>query len=189
MVCGWLTLNLLTTTIVAPPSNASKWQMGFNSAFKGLMCQVIQVCKGCNAHKICENSLDRRRSWSGSHRGRFCPQRTSTKEILFFPGMCGFLLYFISPCHNCVSSNDWMTGNYCLKGRGRKRWIKVIFLRFLAVTEKILRLRFFENRLLRRIFGPKGDEVTGEWRRLHNEELNDLYSSPNIYKENQLDAV
>jgi hypothetical protein len=39
----------------------------------------------------------------------------------------------------------------------------------------------FENRALRRIFGPKGDEVTGEWRRLHNEELNDLYS-PNIIR-------
>jgi hypothetical protein len=36
------------------------------------------------------------------------------------------------------------------------------------------RLRVFENRVLRRIFGPKRDEVTGEWRRLHNEELNDL---------------
>jgi hypothetical protein len=42
------------------------------------------------------------------------------------------------------------------------------------------RPRVFENRVLRRIFGPKRDEVTGEWRRLHNEELNDLYSSPNI---------
>jgi hypothetical protein len=42
------------------------------------------------------------------------------------------------------------------------------------------RLRVFENRVLRRIFGPKRDEVTGEWRRLHNEEINDLYSSPNI---------
>jgi len=41
------------------------------------------------------------------------------------------------------------------------------------------RLRVFENRVLRRIFGPKRDEVT-EWRKLHNEELNDLYSSPNI---------
>jgi hypothetical protein len=37
----------------------------------------------------------------------------------------------------------------------------------------------FENRVLRWIFGPKRDEVTGEWRRLHNEELNDLYSPPN----------
>jgi hypothetical protein len=42
------------------------------------------------------------------------------------------------------------------------------------------RLRVFENRVQRRIFGPKRDEATGEWRRLHNEELNDLYSSPNI---------
>ena len=42
------------------------------------------------------------------------------------------------------------------------------------------RLRVFENRVLRRIFGPKRDEVTGEWRKVHNEELNDLYCSPNI---------
>ena len=40
----------------------------------------------------------------------------------------------------------------------------------------------FENRVLRRIFGPKRDEVMGEWRKLHNEELNDLYSSPNIVR-------
>jgi hypothetical protein len=49
-----------------------------------------------------------------------------------------------------------------------------------------LRLRVFENRVLRRIFGPKRDEVTGEWRRLHNEELNDLYSSPNIIRIDQI---
>jgi hypothetical protein len=41
------------------------------------------------------------------------------------------------------------------------------------------RLKVFENRVLRKIFGPKRDEVTGEWRKLHNEELCDLYSSPN----------
>jgi len=44
------------------------------------------------------------------------------------------------------------------------------------------RLRVFENRVLRRIFGPKRDEVTGEWRKLHNEELNNLYSSPEIVR-------
>ena len=44
------------------------------------------------------------------------------------------------------------------------------------------RLRVFENRVLRRIFGPKRDWVTGQWRKLHNEELNDLYSSPNIVR-------
>jgi hypothetical protein len=40
----------------------------------------------------------------------------------------------------------------------------------------------FENRVLRRIFGPKRDEVTGEWRKLYNEELRDLYSSPSIIR-------
>jgi hypothetical protein len=44
------------------------------------------------------------------------------------------------------------------------------------------RLRVFENRVLRGIFGPKRDDVTGEWRKLHNEELHDLYSSRNIVR-------
>jgi hypothetical protein len=44
------------------------------------------------------------------------------------------------------------------------------------------RLRVFENRVLRKIFAPKRDEVTGEWRNMHNEELRDLYSSPSIIR-------
>ena len=44
------------------------------------------------------------------------------------------------------------------------------------------RLRVFENRVLRRVFGPKRDEVTGEWRKLHNERLRDQYSLPNIVR-------
>jgi hypothetical protein len=43
-----------------------------------------------------------------------------------------------------------------------------------------LMMRVLDNREFRRIFGPKRNEVTGEWRKLHNEEFNDLYSSPNI---------
>jgi hypothetical protein len=46
----------------------------------------------------------------------------------------------------------------------------------------IHRLRVFENRMLRRIFGPKRDEVKGGWTKLHNEELHGLYSSPSIIR-------
>jgi len=44
------------------------------------------------------------------------------------------------------------------------------------------RLRLFENRVLKRIFGSKRDEVTGKWRKIHNEELNGLYSSSNVFR-------
>jgi hypothetical protein len=53
-----------------------------------------------------------------------------------------------------------------------------VWMRFILRT----RLRMFENRVLRRIFGPKRDEVTGGWRKLHNEELHNLYSSPSIIR-------
>jgi hypothetical protein len=51
--------------------------------------------------------------------------------------------------------------------------------RFFTLREKH-RLRVYENKVLNRVFGSKDDKVTGEWRRLHNVELNDLNSSPNI---------
>jgi hypothetical protein len=50
------------------------------------------------------------------------------------------------------------------------------------ILKEECRLRVFENKVLRRIFGPKRDEVTGDWRRLHNKELYALYSSPNIIR-------
>jgi len=50
----------------------------------------------------------------------------------------------------------------------------------LALREE-RRLRMIENRVLRRIFGTKRDEITGEWRKLHNDELNDLYSLPRLF--------
>jgi hypothetical protein len=55
----------------------------------------------------------------------------------------------------------------------------LLYLMFIN-TERMLRV--FENRVLRRIFGPKRDEVTADWRKLHNEELNDLYCSPSIVR-------
>ena len=53
-----------------------------------------------------------------------------------------------------------------------------------ALREKH-RMRVFDNRVLRKILGPKRDEVTREWRRLHNEEINDLYCLPNVIRVNK----
>jgi hypothetical protein len=61
-----------------------------------------------------------------------------------------------------------------LKSNTQKPWL-------LTLTEEH-RLKVFENRVLRRIFGSKRDDMTGEWRKLHNDELNDLYSSPIIFR-------
>jgi hypothetical protein len=61
-------------------------------------------------------------------------------------------------------------------------YILKYFHNVVFITREEHRLRVFENRVLRRIFGPKRDEVTGEWRKLHNVELCDLYSSPSIIR-------
>jgi hypothetical protein len=79
----------------------------------------------------------------------------------------------------------------CLLSRNVKiKTYKIIILPVVLYGCEILsltlreehRLRVFENRVLRRIFGPKRDEVAGLWRKLHNEELHGLYSSPSIIK-------
>jgi hypothetical protein len=59
-----------------------------------------------------------------------------------------------------------------------ERWL--LLLTNFCDESQLWRLRVFKNKVLRRIFGPKRDEVTAEWRRLHNKELYALYSSPNI---------
>jgi hypothetical protein len=72
-------------------------------------------------------------------------------------------------------------------GKGEVRTINLPVLLYGCETWSLKlreehRLRAFENRALRRIFGSKTDKVTGEWRKLHNEELNDRYCSPNIFR-------
>jgi hypothetical protein len=61
-------------------------------------------------------------------------------------------------------------------GRPRRRWVENIIM---DLREIEYGLRVFENRVLRRTFGPRRDEVKGDWRKLHNAELHNLYSSPN----------
>jgi hypothetical protein len=58
----------------------------------------------------------------------------------------------------------------------------ILNVEYLMAIHMSHRLRVFENRVLRRIFGPKRDELTGGWRKLHNEELQNLYSSPSIIR-------
>ena len=68
--------------------------------------------------------------------------------------------------------------HYMPEGRLRKKFVA----EYKFQLRKERRLRVFENRVLRRVFGPKRDEVTGEWRKLHNKELSDWYSLPNIVR-------
>ena len=84
--------------------------------------------------------------------------------------------------------------NHFCSGNATKRSLHTVERHVIVSNIKILRtvqkltlreerkLRVFEKRVLRKIFGARRDEETGEWRRLHNEELNDLYSSPNIVR-------
>jgi hypothetical protein len=83
-----------------------------------------------------------------------------------------------------------LLSSHLLSGNVRIRIYKTVILPVVLYgcktwslrLREVHRLRVFENSVLRRIFGPKRDEVTGEWRKLHNEELRDLYSSPSIIR-------
>jgi hypothetical protein len=90
----------------------------------------------------------------------------------------------------CYHSVQSLLSSRLLSGNVKVKIYKTIILPvlygcetwYLTLSEEN-RLRVFENRVLRRIFGSKRDEVTGEWRKLHNEELHNLYSSPNIIRQ------
>jgi hypothetical protein len=69
-----------------------------------------------------------------------------------------------------------------LKGTIVNNWIEFSRVSTDLTLREERRLRVFENRVLRRIFGPKREEITGEWGKLHNEELNGLYSLPSIVR-------
>jgi hypothetical protein len=93
-------------------------------------------------------------------------------------------------CHqNAGQNHDIKTGNGSFENVVQLRYLGIIFPVILygcetssrALREKH-RLRVFENRVLRRTFGPKRDEVTGGWRGLHNEELHNLYFTPSIIR-------
>jgi len=67
-------------------------------------------------------------------------------------------------------------------GTRLKIFAVTFILHYKVYNNFYMQFTMFENMVLRRIFGPRRDEVTGDWRRLHKEEINDLYSSPNIVR-------
>ena len=113
--------------------------------------------------------------------GTTLTNETSIQEELKSRLKSGYACYHLM--HNLLSSN-FLRRNIKTK-INRTIIVPLVLCGFetwLLTLREERRLRLFENRVLRRIFGPKRDEVTGEWRKLHNENLNELYSAPNIIR-------
>jgi hypothetical protein len=93
--------------------------------------------------------------------------------------------------NTCYHSVQSLLPSRLLSGRVKIKIYKIIILpavlcgceTWSLTLREEHRLRVFDNRVLRRIFGPKGDEVTGEWTKLHNGELHNLYSTPDIIRQ------
>jgi hypothetical protein len=105
--------------------------------------------------------------------------------------ICVFLLSRLNSGNACCHSVQSLLSSRLLSRNVKVKIYKTIILPvvlygcetwFLTLREEH-RLRVFENRVLRGIFGPRRDEVTGEWRKLHSEELHNLYSSPDIIRQ------
>jgi len=107
--------------------------------------------------------------------------------ILKFHGWIKLLVY--KRVH-CSQNSWWWTKELSVEFYSKNKFEKLVHLVCFIVRiyhharspERQISLKVFENRVLRRIFGPKRDEVRWVWWRLHNEELNDLHSSPNIIR-------
>jgi len=111
--------------------------------------------------------------------------RRENMSWLSIVDVCNVIMVYII-CNDCMSVQNLLSSRLLSKNLKIKIYILPVVLygckTWLLTLREESKLRVFENKVLRRIFGPRRDEVAGDWRRMHSEELNDLYSSPNIVR-------
>jgi hypothetical protein len=158
--------------------------MHTDSPLAELIAQNVgQCCCGVFGHAVGSHE----REWVDSYKPKLCQcilQNQNVKDPF------SILNFSIILRHVCYHSAQNLLSSRLLYRNVKIRIYKTIVLPTvlygcescsLTLREEH-RLRVFENRVLRRIFGWKRDEVTGKWRKLHNKELHDLYSSPSIIR-------